>query len=448
MSRLKTTYLLLILVLAFATYSNGGLTARAQQTRTLEVWTHEFPPLQDSFTKKWIPEFEKAHPDVKIQFSGIPFAGVVAYDAKLLAGLSSGAGPDVWDMGSWEYNTFIENKFVAPLDPTILGYSSVDDLVGDYPPGSMAVFVRDGKVYGMFSELDTLALFYNLDMFEKAGIKPLPADKPVSWDEIGQIGEKLRQTDSASGALKAVGYQFGFFAAYRSSQWYAQNYYAIMRQYGQNDLYVDGKPAVNTPAAIKALQVIADFTFKYKAYDPNFIANWFADFPNNRVGMVLAGPWFAPAIRGQKADVKFGVAPHPVVDPSKKDTYANIVWSWGWSINPNKDADQQKLAQEFLAFILGKKGEADQPVYWFTNLGYLQPRKAFLESQGYKDALAKDPWLQEFDDAYKNYKVEYVQHSYDEAGAALVRAIDRIIYDKMSPEDTAKLFQAELERLQ
>jgi ABC-type glycerol-3-phosphate transport system substrate-binding protein len=446
MSNPKRLHLVLTLALVLTLVPLGMVTARAQQTRTLEIWTHEFPPLQDAFTKKWIPEYEKAHPDVKIQFAGIPFAGVVAYDAKLLAGLSAGAGPDVWDMGSWEYPTFIENKFVAPLDPKVFGYDSVDDLVADYPAGSLSVFMRDGKLYGMFSELDTLALFYNLDMFEKAGIKPLAADKPASWDEIGKIGEKLRQTDS-SGALKSIGYQFGFFAAFRSQQWYAQDYYAILRQYGQNDLYVNGKPAANTPAAIKAFQVISDFTYKYKAYDPTFLANWFADFPNNRVAMVLAGTWFAPAIRQQKADVRFGVAPHPVVDPANKDSYANIVWSWGWSTNPNKDADQQKLAQEFLAFILGKKGQADQPVYWFANLGYLQPRKAFLESQGYKDALKKDPWLQLFDDAYKKYKVEYVQHSYDEAGAALVRAIDRIIYDKMSPQDTAKLLQAELERL-
>src|SRR5205823_1885699 len=153
MSKVKFAYLACVVLLALAAMPAGAI--QAQQTRTLEVWTHEFPPLQDAFTKKWIPEFQKAHPDVKIQFAAIPFAGVVAYDAKLLASLSSGAGPDLWDMGSWEYNTFIENKFVAPLDPASFGYSSADDMVNDYPPGSMSVFTKDGKVYGMFSELDT-----------------------------------------------------------------------------------------------------------------------------------------------------------------------------------------------------------------------------------------------------------------------------------------------------
>ncbi len=418
----------------------------AQDERVLTLWTHEFPPLQDAFTNKWIPEFEAANPGVHVEYTAIPFAGVISYDTKLLADLASGAGPDVWDMGSWNYDQYIDAGFLAPLDPTIFGYESVDDLVSDYPPGSLSVFMSGDNIYALFSELNTLALFYNLDMFEAAGIDPLPEDRPVSWEQIGEIGQQLRQTDD-SGALSQTGYQFGFFANFRSPQWYAQNFYAIMRQYGQNDLYVDGAPAANSEAAINAFQVISDFTYTYEAYDPTFLLNWFADFPNNRVAMVLAGTWFAPAIRNENPEVRFGVAPHPVVDPDDPDTYANITWSWGWSVNPNRPPEQQQLAQEFLAFILGGKGDAEQPVWWFDNLGYLQPRTAFLESEGYQGTQEREPWLQRFFDAYEDYEIEYVQHSVDEAGSALVRAIDRVIYDGMSAEETANLLQAELERL-
>lgn len=441
MARVRFISLFLVILLLII------LIAPAQaQDRVLQLWTHEFAPLQDAFTDKWIPEFEAANPGVKVEYTVIPFAGVVSYDTKLIADLAGGAGPDVWDMGSWNYAQYIDAGLVAPLDAAIFGYDSVSDLVSDYPPGSLDIFLRDGNLYAMFSELNTLSLFYNKTMFEASGIDPLPEDKPASWDQIGEIGQKLRQTDT-NGALSQVGYQFGFFATFRSPQWYAQNFYSIMRQYGQNDLYVDGSPAANSSASVSAFQVISDFTYKYQAYDPTFIANWFADFPNNRVAMVLAGTWFAPAIRGTDPNVQFGVVPHPVVDPDNQDSYANIVWSWGWSVNPNKNAEQQQLAQQFLAFILGKKGEADQPLYWFKQAGYLQPRSAFLQSDGYQEALAADPWLKQFDDAYLNYKIEYVQHSYDEAGSALVRAIDRVIYDGMAAEDTANLLQSELERL-
>ena len=72
----------------------------------------------------------------------------------------------------------------------------MDDLIADYPPNSMNAFVRDGKIYGLFNELTTLALFYNKNMFDEAGIEYLPEDKPVSWAHIGEISQQLRKTNS------------------------------------------------------------------------------------------------------------------------------------------------------------------------------------------------------------------------------------------------------------
>src|SRR5437870_523636 len=105
------------------------------QTQTLEVWTHEFPPFQDALTKKWIPEFEASHPGVKVKMTAIPFAGVVSFDAKLLAALSSGSGPDFWDMGDWNYRTVLDNNYAAPLDPKIFGYASSMEMIDAYVPG-------------------------------------------------------------------------------------------------------------------------------------------------------------------------------------------------------------------------------------------------------------------------------------------------------------------------
>jgi ABC-type glycerol-3-phosphate transport system substrate-binding protein len=416
--------------------------------RVLEVWTHEFPPLQDAFTNKWIPEFEAAHPGVKVNMTAIPYAGVVAYDARLLAALSAGAGPDLWDMGDWHYKNFAEAGFLAPLDPAVFGYASDQEMIDAYAPGTLGVFVRDGKVYGLFSEYNTLALFYNLDMFEAAGIEPLPEDKPVSWEQIGEISQQLYAEDPNTGAITQMGWQWGFFANYRSPQWYAQAFYALMRQYGQDDLYIDGVPAANTEAAVNAFQVLYDQTFEYDAYDPTFINNWFADFPQGRIAMVLAGTWFVPAMTPNNPDVRFGTAPHPVVDPDDPATYKNIQWSWGWSVNANAAPEQQQLAQEFMAFMLGKKGETEQAAWWFDNLGYTQPSNAYLDSGEMAGTIAENPWIQRWIDAFDMFELGYLQHMYDEPGAALMRAIDRVVYDGMSAQETADLLQVELERLQ
>lgn len=415
-----------------------------QEERTLVVWTHDFPAFKDGIAEKWVPEFEAAHPGVKVEYTALPYSGeVVSFDTRLLAEVSSGGGPDVWAMASFNFTEekYIEAGLLAPLDPESFGYDSVQDLLDDYPANSLSVFTRDGKIYGLLNELTTLCLFYNKDAFDAAGIPYLDEKQPTSWEEIARISQDLYQTDDSSGEVTRMGYQFGFFANYPSPQWYIQNFYPVMRQYGQNDLYINGKPAGNTQAMLDAFQLFYDFTYKYNAYDPHFIKDWFGDFSSQRTAMVTAGPWFPSALQ---PDTRFGVAPHPVVDPNDPETYQSIMYSFGWVVNANLDEEQRQLAQEFLAFILGKKGEAEQPLWWLENVGVMQPRTAFLESEKYQQYISESPWMKCFIDTFDTYDVDYYQHSSDKVGMALVRAIDRVVYNQMRPEETSRILQNEL----
>lgn len=421
--------------------------AKAPEEQVLTLWTHEFPTMTSGFLEKWIPEFEAAHPGVTVEYTTFPYSGsIISFDAKLLAEVASGAGPDVWAMASHNFTQtkYIESGYLAPLDPQFFGYESVDDLVADYPDNSLKVFIRDGEIYALLNELTTLCLFYNQDMFDEEGITYLDTEQPTSWTEIGKISQAFLEIDVDSGALLQMGYQFGFFEKYPSPEWYVQDFYPVMRQYGQDDVFVNGQAAGNGQAVVDTLQFFHDFTYKYQAYDPYFADDWFADFANGRVAMVVAGPWFPSAIRAQAPDVRFDVAPHPVVDPSDPGDYHDIMYSFGWVVNANSDPAKQELAQEFLAFILGKKGEAEQPLWWFENVGVMQPRTAFVESTGFADIIEQDPWMRCFVDTFDTYTVDYYQHSSDEAGAALVRAVNRVVYDGMSAEESADLLQKEL----
>ena len=196
-----------------------------------------------------------------------------------------------------------------------------------------------------------------------------------------------------------MGYQFGFFANYPAPEWYIQNFYPVMRQYGQHELFVNDKPAGDGQAMVDAFQLFYDFTHTYHAYDPYFVQNWFADFPTNRVAMVAAGPWYPSAIRGIDSKVRFGVAHHPVVDPDDPATYQNIMYSFGWVVNAKRDPEQQALAQEFLGFILGKKGEAEQPLWWLENVGVIQPRSGLSLIA----RLSRDPGAGTVDELFQRH---------------------------------------------
>lgn len=417
----------------------------------LDVWTHEFEPLQTAFLEKWIPEFEADNPDISVNLTTVPLAGVVTYDAKLLSSLSTGTGPDLWDMGDWNFQTMLDNDYLAPIDPETFGYSSQEELLGHYAPGVTTAIERDGTLYSIVSEFNTLRTFYNKKVFEEAGIPELSETEPISWDEVGQIGQELLAEDN--GQITRMGLQLGFFANYRAPQWYAQNFYTLMRQYGQDDLYVDGQPAADTKPVIDALTLLSTLTHEDRAYDPTFVQNWFADLPQGRVAMVQAGTWYPGAAAGNaeggsfEYGTDFGVAPVPVVDPQDPATYKDVSWLWGWAVNAASPDPEQEAAQEFLAFITGKAGETEQAEYWFSELGYLQPSNDFLDSAAYTGAVTEQPWLQQFIDVLDTYEVSPVPHSTDLTGEALIRAIDKITYDNADPTEVAQELQTELERL-
>src|SRR5262245_41492884 len=66
----------LILLVSLA----GGVGSVQAQEVTVELWTHEFEPLQTAMLDKWIPEFEEAFPEITVEMTTIPLAGAVTYD--------------------------------------------------------------------------------------------------------------------------------------------------------------------------------------------------------------------------------------------------------------------------------------------------------------------------------------------------------------------------------
>ena len=64
-----------------------------------------------------------------------------------------------------------------------------------------------------------------------------------------------------------------------------------------------------------------------------------------------------------------------------------------------------------------------------------------LETRLTRCCKASSPWIQRWIDAFEDYQLGYIQHMYDEPGAALMRAIDRVVYDGMSAQETADLLQ-------
>ena len=119
-----------------------------------------------------IKEFNATHPDIQVTMTVEPWATV---GQKLPASWATGQGPDLATPSSDPGSIFNYIKTNSVLDlssATGTGADKIDSAA--FPSSVSSAFTVDGKLYAVPANLATLVLYYNNDMFAKAGISSPP----------------------------------------------------------------------------------------------------------------------------------------------------------------------------------------------------------------------------------------------------------------------------------
>ena len=120
--------------------------------------------------------FHAANPEVTVKITQL---GWDDYWTKLTAGFVSGTAPDVFTDHLSKYPEFLSNNQLLPLDDLVAKDKVATDI---YQPGLAELWVgADGKRYGMPKDWDTIAVFYNKDMADAAGLTKEQLDS-LAWN--------------------------------------------------------------------------------------------------------------------------------------------------------------------------------------------------------------------------------------------------------------------------
>lgn len=149
------------------------------------------------YTQKMLDAYTKSHPDV--EFEAIP-AGWDGYFEKLSTQAASGSMPDIVQMDYLYISTYAKNNSVADLQPYIddgtIDTSKVDkDLLNSGKIG--------GRMAGMVLSSSVLAVGYNPDVLQKAGVKAPASD--WTWDDYIELNKKASGATGKESALIAAG---------------------------------------------------------------------------------------------------------------------------------------------------------------------------------------------------------------------------------------------------
>jgi len=138
-----------------------------------------------------IASFEAAYPGVKIQLEDVP----QGYGDKLLAEFASGTAPDVFQVGDGDVANFSAKGVLEPLDDYISGAKGKDPLdTSVFYPAIADIGKVGGTTYLLTKDYSPLVIFYNKDLFDKAGVS-YPAEG-WTWNDFLTAAQKLTVKDA------------------------------------------------------------------------------------------------------------------------------------------------------------------------------------------------------------------------------------------------------------
>ena len=147
-----------------------GAVAPASAETEITYWQYSFGVRVDAIDSL-IEQFEAASPDIQVNHVNFPYAD---YRVKVGAAIPAGEGPDVVQLFYGWLDAYREAGLLSPLPAALTG-----DVASDYFPMVSAMEV-DGEFWGLPTAVRSLALFYNTDLFEEAGI----SGPPETLDEL------------------------------------------------------------------------------------------------------------------------------------------------------------------------------------------------------------------------------------------------------------------------
>ncbi len=329
-------HLVPVLVL-FAVLVAGCAREKAQEGVILTVW-ETYNTEERAVFLSLAQEFEQANPGIKIRPVSIPFDGL---EPKILTALATDTAPDIArvDVG------FLPKVAIRGALWALDAYG-VRAAQADLRPVALSSCMIDGKTYGLPDQVNGLCLFYNKEMFTKAGLDP--TKPPQTWLEFVEYGKRL--TDRKAGI-------FGF--GMRNSLWWSLPF---IYSFGGDILGAEKKCALAGDAAVAGFQFKVDLYTKYGIEGGAWRAGGVRDdmgFQSRKYAMIFNGPWAVTGLEG--AGIDFGVT----LIPSGPAGYATNVG--GNNLVVFSTCKHPQEACKFLMFIVSKDVQAK----WANSLGQI-----------------------------------------------------------------------------
>lgn len=315
-----------------------------------------------------VAAWNEKNPDRKINLTYIPHTEMVP---KLAQSIASGEVPDLMGL-DLIYGPQFES---AGQLEDITEYFKDDASVKTASPGHMKVSTFDGKLYGVPLYADVSALFWNKDLFKKAGLDPeVP---PTSLQEIHDF------------AAKITGVEEGVYGYYLAGNCAGCNIFTFGPLIWASGGTIEPLDANDEPLKGDAVPKVLEWArmmHKEGLINPaNQSENgetFHLQFGSGKVGMMGTGNFNITLAREQNPDMDFGITLLPGLEKGQTASFAG-----GDIVTVPKGSKRVADAVDFMKFILSDEVQVEA----YAKLLNMTTRGDMVENKYY----AEEPLIKE-----------------------------------------------------
>ncbi|MFD5234724.1 extracellular solute-binding protein [Streptomyces qaidamensis] len=393
--------------------------------------------VMDTYLADIVEQFEKAHPGKKVELVPIK-APDSEYYTKLQQMLRSPkTAPDLVYEDTFLINSDITSGYLKPLDPYLAKWPDWNKFIDT---AKAAARGEDGKTYGVPDGTDTRGLWFNKDIFEKAG---LPADwQPKTWSDVLTAARTIKRKVPGVIPLNAyTGKPVGEAATMQTFE---------MLLYGTGDGSTDplyDKGAKKWIAGGKGFEDALSFVetvYEEKlgpdvsdALDPNVMTRVRGEWlPQGKLAIALDGSWLpqdwlpGSGHEWPEWSKTLGLAAMPTQNgqaPGK----VSMSGGWTWSI-PAK-AGNPDLAFEFIKTMQTK---ANAQKWYIANSG-IAVREDVAKDPAYATA---QPGIKFFTDLVRSTHYRPAYPAYPKVSTAIQEAMEGVTTGDASVEEATSAY--------
>jgi len=343
---------------------------------------------EDTF-KEILDAYKILHPFITINYRKLRYS---EYESELINALAEDRGPDIFSI----HNTWTKKYLgkLTPMPETItMAYPvtrgtikkevvpelrtskslGLNDLKNNFVDAVYQDVVittlnektkqYEQKVYGLPLSVDTLAMYYNKDLFNNAGI----AEPPAFWNNEFQQDVKKMTKQNDKGEIIQSGAALGGTI---NIERYSDILSVLMMQNGSVMMDDNGQVLFNRiPATFKdqkynpgleALRFYSDFNNPAKevyAWNKD-LDNSLNMFAQGKLGIMFGYAYHLPTIKAQAPKLNFGIAKLPQIEGNPPVNFANY-----WIETVSNKSKYTNEAWDFIQFAT----KADQAKTYLAN---------------------------------------------------------------------------------